>query len=81
MSGSQRGGVPPAQAPPSSGPGLYVRFKLKKAETKWGQNLALVGNSSALSSWKADRSTVRLKTNKQMYPVWESSELVRLSSK
>lgn len=40
-----------------------------------------MGNAKALSEWKADRAPLRLKTNKQMYPGWESKDDVRLASK
>ena len=84
MGAGGRGQASPAQAQPQAsngGAGLYVRFRLKKAETKWGQNLALVGNAKALSEWKADRAPLRLKTSKQLYPAWESKDEIRFASK
>ena len=64
----------------SSGPGLYVRFRLKRAQTQWGQNLAVVGGVPGLHGWKAERAP-RLKTTKQTYPRWESQDPIRLSTR
>ena len=59
--------------------GLNVQFKLIEGETKWGQNMALVGNLKPLSEWKADRAPLKMNTSKLLYPSWVSDNVKLLS--
>ena len=61
----------PAMATPeaagATGTGLYVQFRLKNAQTKWGQNLAVVGNTPALRNWQVSQTNTIFKLTSTIY--------------
>lgn len=48
---------------------VKVSFKIKNAETYWGQNVYLVGNCDELCNWNPDAATVAATCPN--YPTWE----------
>eukprot|EP00347_Sterkiella_histriomuscorum_P002420 403368223 len=57
---------------------MQVRFRLKKAETRMGENLFIVGNIPSLSNWNA-RSALPMNTDKSRYPQWDSVQSIQLN--
>lgn len=58
---------------------MQVKFRLKNAQTKWGQNLAIVGSSEAIGKWKSEKAPL-MTTNQKMFPKWESKQNITFGS-
>ena len=55
-------------------PDLKIQFQVECRETKPGESIYVVGNSSELGNWKAENA-IKLKTNKGKFPLWESEPI------
>ena len=52
---------------------VNLKFKVYCKETKWGDNLYIVGNTNELGNWKTDNLNESQKLNGNLYPMWLSN--------
>ena len=58
---------------------MQATFKLKRAETKFGQNVYIVGNCPSLKAWNPNEA-LPLHTDATKYPMWTSLQQVSLEA-
>ena len=59
---------------------MQVQFKIRKAETRPGQNVYVVGNKPQLGNWN-NKQAHKLSTEKGMYPAWQSRAAMTFNSR
>ena len=58
---------------------LKLKFQLNCNNTKFGENIFLLGNSSEIGNWDTNRA-LRLNTDQYKFPIWESN-IISFNSK
>ena len=58
---------------------MQATFKLKRADTKFGQNVYIVGNCPTLKTWNPNQA-LQLHTDATKYPEWTSQQPVSLEA-
>ena len=51
-----------------------LKFQVECKQTKPGEEVYIIGNSSELGNWNVNNSK-KLKTNSNLFPIWESNPI------
>ena len=51
-----------------------LKFQVECKQTRPGEEVYIIGNSSELGNWKVNHS-IKLKTNSNLFPIWESNPI------